>query len=392
MSTTLSIQQLRSDFATVFGTEADHTFFSPGRINLIGEHTDYNGGHVFPAAISLGTYGAARKRDDNLLRFYSANFEDKGIIEVPLEDLHFEKEHNWTNYPKGVLHFLQKAGHVIDKGMDVYVFGNIPNGSGLSSSASLELLTGIIAERLFDLKLERLDLVKIGKQTENEFIGVNSGIMDQFAIGMGADQQAIYLDTNTLEYDLVPLDLKDNVVVIMNTNKRRELADSKYNERRAECEKAVEELKQKLSIATLGELNEWDFDEYSYLIQDENRLKRARHAVLENQRTLQAQAALQAGNLEKFGRLMNASHVSLEHDYEVTGLELDTLVHSAWEQEGVLGARMTGAGFGGCAIALVRKDAVEAFQKNVGQKYEEVVGYAPSFYIAEIAGGSRVLD
>lgn len=392
MSTTLSTQQLRSDFATVFGAEADHTFFSPGRINLIGEHTDYNGGHVFPAAISLGTYGVARKRDDNLLRFYSANFEDKGIIEVPLEDLRFEKEHNWTNYPKGVLHFLQKAGHVIDKGMDVYVFGNIPNGSGLSSSASLELLTGIIAERLFDLKLERLDLVKIGKQTENEFIGVNSGIMDQFAIGMGADQRAIYLDTNTLEYDLVPLDLKDNVVVIMNTNKRRELADSKYNERRAECEKAVEELKQKLSIATLGELNEWDFDEYSYLIQDENRLKRARHAVLENQRTLQAQAALQAGNLEKFGRLMNASHVSLEHDYEVTGLELDTLAHTAWEQEGVLGARMTGAGFGGCAIALVRKDAVEAFQKNVGQKYEEVVGYAPSFYIAEIAGGSRVLD
>lgn len=392
MSTTLSIQQLRSNFATIFGAEADHTFFSPGRINLIGEHTDYNGGHVFPAAISLGTYGAARKRDDNLLRFYSANFEDKGIIEVPLENLHFEKAHNWTNYPKGVLHFLQKAGHVIDKGMDVYVFGNIPNGSGLSSSASLELLTGIIAERLFDLKLERLDLVKIGKQTENEFIGVNSGIMDQFAIGMGADQRAIYLDTNMLEYDLVPLDLKDNVVVIMNTNKRRELADSKYNERRAECEKAVGELKQKLSIATLGELNEWDFDEYSYLIQDENRLKRARHAVLENQRTLQAQAALQAGNLEKFGRLMNASHVSLEHDYEVTGLELDTLAHTAWEQEGVLGARMTGAGFGGCAIALVRKDAVEAFQKNVGQKYEEVVGYAPSFYIAEIAGGSRVLD
>lgn len=392
MSTTLSIQQLRSNFATIFGAEADHTFFSPGRINLIGEHTDYNGGHVFPAAISLGTYGAARKRDDNLLRFYSANFEDKEIIEVPLENLRFEKEHNWTNYPKGVLHFLQKAGHVIDKGMDVYIFGNIPNGSGLSSSASLELLTGIIAEKLFDLKLGRLDLVKIGKQTENEFIGVNSGIMDQFAIGMGADQRAIYLDTNTLEYDLVPLDLKDTVVVIMNTNKRRELADSKYNERRAECEKAVEELKQKLSIATLGELNEWDFDEYSYLIQDENRLKRARHAVLENQRTLQAQAALQAGNLEKFGRLMNASHVSLEHDYEVTGLELDTLAHTAWEQEGVLGARMTGAGFGGCAIALVRKDAVEAFQKNVGQKYEEVVGYAPSFYIAEIAGGSRVLD
>ena len=392
MSNLISAEQVRADFAKIFGVEADHTFFSPGRINLIGEHTDYNGGHVFPAAISLGTYGAARKRDDQLLRFFSGNFEEKGIIEVPLENLHFEPEHNWTNYPKGVLHFLQEAGHTIDRGMDVYVYGNIPNGSGLSSSASLELLTGVIAEKLFDLQLERLDLVKIGKLTENKFIGVNSGIMDQFAIGMGADQRAIYLDTNTLEYDLVPLDLKDNVVVIMNTNKRRELADSKYNERRAECEKAVEELNRKLSITTLGELDEWSFDEYSYLIEDENRLKRARHAVLENQRTLQAMAALQAGNLEKFGRLMNASHVSLEHDYEVTGLELDTLVHTAWEQEGVLGARMTGAGFGGCAIALVGKDAVESFKENVGRKYQEVVGYAPSFYIAEVAGGSRVLD
>ena len=392
MSNVISVEQIRADFAKVFGVEADHTFFSPGRINLIGEHTDYNGGHVFPAAISLGTYGAARKRDDQLLRFFSGNFEEKGIIEVPLENLRFEPEHNWTNYPKGVLHFLQEAGHTIDRGMDVYVYGNIPNGSGLSSSASLELLTGVIAEKLFDLQLERLDLVKIGKLTENEFIGVNSGIMDQFAIGMGADQRAIYLDTNTLEYDLVPLDLKDNVVVIMNTNKRRELADSKYNERRAECEKAVEELNRKLSITTLGELDEWSFDEYSYLIEDENRLKRARHAVLENQRTLQARAALQAGDLDKFGRLMNASHVSLEHDYEVTGLELDTLVHTAWEQEGVLGARMTGAGFGGCAIALVAKDAVESFKENVGRKYQEVVGYAPSFYIAEVAGGSRVLD
>ena len=392
MSNLISEEQVRADFAKIFGVEADHTFFSPGRINLIGEHTDYNGGHVFPAAISLGTYGAARKRDDQLLRFFSGNFEEKGIIEMPLEKLHFEPEHNWTNYPKGVLHFLQEAGHMIDRGMDVYVYGNIPNGSGLSSSASLELLTGIIAEKLFDLQLERLDLVKIGKLTENEFIGVNSGIMDQFAIGMGADQRAIYLDTNTLEYDLVPLDLQDNVVVIMNTNKRRELADSKYNERRAECEKAVEELNRKLSISTLGELDEWSFDEYSYLIEDENRLKRARHAVLENQRTLQARAALQAGDLEKFGRLMNASHVSLEHDYEVTGLELDTLVHTAWEQKGVLGARMTGAGFGGCAIALVRKDAVDTFKENVGRKYQEVVGYAPSFYIAEVAGGSRVLD
>ena len=388
----MNTAELIQAFSAIFGQEPDATFFSPGRINLIGEHTDYNGGHVFPAAITLGTYGAARKRDDQKLRFYSGNFEDLGVIEVDLTDLVFKKEDNWTNYPKGVLKFLQEAGHVIDTGMDVYVFGNIPNGSGLSSSASLELLIGIIAEELFALKLDRLDLVKIGKKTENEFIGVNSGIMDQFAIGMGADQRAIYLDTNTLEYELVPLDLGDHVIVIMNTNKRRELADSKYNERRAECEKAVEELQAALDIQTLGELDEATFDEYAYLIQDANRLKRARHAVSENQRTLKAKAALVAGDLERFGRLVNASHVSLEHDYEVTGIELDTLAHTAWEQEGVLGARMTGAGFGGCGIAIVAKDKVEAFKEAVGKTYTDIVGYPPSFYLAEIAGGSCVLS
>ena len=388
----MNTAELIQAFSAIFGQEPDATFFSPGRINLIGEHTDYNGGHVFPAAITLGTYGAARKRDDQKLRFYSGNFEDLGVIEVDLADLVFKKEDNWTNYPKGVLKFLQEAGHVIDAGMDVYVFGNIPNGSGLSSSASLELLIGIMAEELFALKLDRLDLVKIGKKTENEFIGVNSGIMDQFAIGMGADQRAIYLDTNTLEYELVPLDLGDHVIVIMNTNKRRELADSKYNERRAECEKAVEELQAALDIQTLGELDEATFDEYAYLIKDANRIKRARHAVSENQRTLKAKAALVAGDLVRFGRLVNASHVSLEHDYEVTGKELDTLAHTAWEQEGVLGARMTGAGFGGCGFAIVAKDKMEAFTENVGRIYTEKIGYAPAFYLAEIAGGSRVLS
>lgn len=388
----MNTSELIQAFTDIFAVEPDATFFSPGRINLIGEHTDYNGGHVFPAAISLGTYGAARKRSDQLLRFYSANFPELGVIEVPLANLVFKKEDNWTNYPKGVLKFLKEAGHSIDTGMDIYVFGNIPNGSGLSSSSSLELLIGIMAEELFDLKLERLDLVKIGKQTENEFIGVNSGIMDQFAIGMGADQRAIYLDTNTLEYELVPLDLGEHVIVIMNTNKRRELADSKYNERRAECEKAVEELQAALDIQTLGELDEATFDEYTYLIKDANRLKRARHAVFENQRTLKAKEALAAGDLKKFGRLVNASHVSLEHDYEVTGVELDTLAHTAWDQEGVLGARMTGAGFGGCGIAIVAKDKVDQFTENVGRIYTETIGYAPAFYIAEIAGGSRVLS
>lgn len=382
---------INDKFTEIFGEQAEATFFSPGRINLIGEHTDYNGGHVFPCAISLGTYGAARKREDNKLRFYSANFEDLGIIETSLDDLKYDKKDNWVNYAKGMIYFLKETGHDVDKGMDIFIEGNIPNGSGLSSSASLEMLIGVIVQELFNLDIDRVDLVKLGMETENKFIGVNSGIMDQFAVGMGKQNQAILLDTNTLEYSYAPVDMGNNVIVIMNTNKRRELADSKYNERRSECETAVGELQAKLDIKTLGELDAQTFDEYAYLIEDENRLKRARHAVWENQRTMQAQAALEEGDLEKFGRLVNASHVSLEHDYEVTGIELDTLAHTAWKQEGVLGARMTGAGFGGCGIAIVDKDKVEAFKENVGKVYTEKIGYAPAFYIAEIADGTKVL-
>lgn len=382
---------INDKFTEIFGEQAEATFFSPGRINLIGEHTDYNGGHVFPCAISLGTYGAARKREDNKLRFYSANFEDLGIIETSLDDLKYDKKDNWVNYAKGMIYFLKETGHDVDKGMDIFIEGNIPNGSGLSSSASLEMLIGVIAQELFNLDIDRVDLVKLGMETENKFIGVNSGIMDQFAVGMGKQNQAILLDTNTLEYSYAPVDMGNNVIVIMNTNKRRELADSKYNERRSECETAVGELQAKLDIKTLGELDAQTFDEYAYLIEDENRLKRARHAVWENQRTMQAQTALEEGDLEKFGRLVNASHVSLEHDYEVTGIELDTLAHTAWKQEGVLGARMTGAGFGGCGIAIVDKDKVEAFKENVGKVYTEKIGYASAFYIAEIADGTKVL-
>ena len=382
---------INDKFTEIFGEQAEATFFSPGRINLIGEHTDYNGGHVFPCAISLGTYGAARKREDNKLRFYSANFEDLGIIETSLDDLKYDKKDNWVNYAKGMIYFLKETGHDVDKGMDIVIEGYIPNGSGLASSASLEMLIGVIAQELFNLDIDRVDLVKLGMETENKFIGVNSGIMDQFAVGMGKQNQAILLDTNTLEYSYAPVNMGNNVIVIMNTNKRRELADSKYNERRSECETAVGELQAKLDINTLGELDAQTFDEYAYLIEDENRLKRARHAVWENQRTMQAQAALEEGDLEKFGRLVNASHVSLEHDYEVTGIELDTLAHTAWKQEGVLGARMTGAGFGGCGIAIVDKDKVEAFKENVGKVYTEKIGYAPAFYIAEIADGTKVL-
>lgn len=382
---------LKEQFHSVFELEAEAMFFSPGRINLIGEHTDYNGGHVFPAAITLGTYGAARKRADQTCRFYSENFSELGVIAVDLNNLAFDKKDNWTNYAKGVIKYLKAAGHRIDTGFDLYVKGTIPNGSGLSSSASLELLVGIVCETLYELDLARLDLVKIGKETENNFIGVNSGIMDQFAIGMGADEKAIYLDTNTLDYALVPLELGDYQIVIMNTTKRRELADSKYNQRRSECEKALEELQKGVPITSLGDLDDALFDQYAYLIKDGIRIKRARHAVSENQRTLKALEALQAGKLDIFGRLMNASHVSLEHDYDVTGIELDTLVHTAWEQEGVLGARMTGAGFGGCAIAIVDKKQVESFKKAVEERYRDVIGYKPEFYIAEVAQGAHLL-
>lgn len=385
-------QTLITEFTKIYTTQPTAEYFSPGRINLIGEHTDYNGGHVFPCAISLGIWGAAAKRADRKLRFYSGNFPDLGVVEADLDTLEFVKDDSWSNYAKGMIKFIQAAGHQLDVGLDIYINGNIPNGSGLSSSAALEMLIGLIVDDQFDLGIERLDLIKLGMKTENDFIGVNSGIMDQFAVGMGQKDHALLLDTNTLEYQVAPIDLKGHVIIIMNTNKRRELADSKYNERRAECEKALSELQTKLDISSLGELDANTFDEYSYLIEDGDRLKRARHAVLENERTLRAEKLLQAGQLEEFGRLVNASHVSLEHDYEVTGVELDTLAHTAWKQPGVLGARMTGAGFGGCAIALVAKDQVEAFEKEVGAQYTEKIGYAPSFYEAEIADGTKVLD
>ncbi len=386
-------EEIEAKFEEIYQTKPDKAFFSPGRINLIGEHTDYNGGHVFPCAITLGTWGAARKRDDQKLHFYSGNFEDLGIIEVDLNNLKYSKADNWTNYAKGMIFYIQKAGYQVDRGMDIYIWGNLPQGgSGLSSSASIEMLFGVIVEKLFDLQIDRLDLVKMGVKTENEFLGLSSGILDQFAVGMSKKNQAILLDTNTLDYKYVPLDLKDNVIVIMNTNKPRALVESKYNERVEECQAALKALQTKLDIQALGELNNEQFDEYTYLLSDnETYLKRARHAVSENQRCIRGEAALEKGDLKEFGRLQNASHVSLEYDYEVTGKELDTLAHEAWKQPGVLGARMCGAGFGGSGIALVQKDQVEAFKANVGKVYEEKIGYAPRFFTAEVADGTHEL-
>ena len=313
------------------------------------------------------------------------------MIEFSINDLEFRKEDDWTNYPKGMMKFLKSDGYTIDTGMDILYYGTIPNGAGLSSSASIELLTGVILNDLFALSVKMIDLVEVGKRVENKFIGVNSGIMDQFAIGMGKKDHAILLDTNTLEYELVPAEFGDYSVAIMNTNKRRELADSKYNERRAECEEALSRLQTKLTIKSLGELDEATFTANESLIGDEILIKRAKHAVTENERTLKAKEALVAGDLAAFGKLLDASHASLRDDYEVTGVELDTLVATAQAQPGVLGARMTGAGFGGCAIALVHNSEWDNFVNNVKSAYEEVIGYETDIYRAAIDDGARKL-
>lgn len=384
-------QPLLAKFKELFPqhtTNELRAFFSPGRINLIGEHTDYNGGHVFPCAITYGTYGIVAKRSDRVIRLYSMNFPEVGLIQFSLEALDFDSEHDWANYPKGMIRYIQDLIGEIPTGFDVLIWGDIPNGAGLSSSASLELLMGVMVNELFSLGMDRLTLVKLGKKVENEFIGVNSGIMDQFAIGMGKSNCGILLDCNTLTYEYAPLDLIQHEIIIMNTNKRRELADSKYNERRAECEQALVQLQAHLPIEALGNLTEGEFEQHKHTISNVAWQKRAKHAVYENQRTIKALNELKQGNLAEFGRLMNESHVSLRDDYEVTGVELDTLVQAAWEQEGTLGARMTGAGFGGCAIALVENEKVEAFIKTVGQKYKETMCYEASFYTAKAGGGT----
>ncbi|WP_125760442.1 galactokinase [Companilactobacillus hulinensis] len=385
-------ETLLSDYQNIFKSAADKLFFSPGRINLIGEHTDYNGGNVFPCAISIGTYAAYGARDDNKIQMYSANIPDKGIISFTTDELDYNKEDGWVNYPRGIMYFLAQRGYKFDHGFNLFIHGNLPDGAGLSSSASIELLMGTILNNVFDLKVDQLDLVKIGQEDENKYIGVNSGIMDQFAVGMGKKDQAILLDTNTMKYQYAPVELGDNVIVIMNTNKRRELADSKYNERRSECEEALKRLQTKLDIKALGDLSIDEFNEYDYLINDDALIRRARHAVFENQRTLKAIDRLKDNDIEGFGRLVNASHVSLHYDYAVTGKELDTLVETAWAQPGVLGARMTGAGFGGCAIAIVAKDEVDNFKKNVGETYKKEIGYDADFYIAEISDGPKELS
>ena len=385
--------QLVKVFKEKFGSEGDiRSYFAPGRVNLIGEHTDYNGGHVFPCALTIGTYAIVRKREDRNFRFYSTNFESLGVIEASLDNLKYDKALDWTNYPLGVVWAFIEKGYPVDCGFDMLLFGNIPNGSGLSSSASVEVVTGVALRDLFGYDdISMIDIALFGQYSENNFNGVNCGIMDQFAISMGKKDNAIYLDTSNLEYEYAPIKLEGMKIVIACSNKKRGLGDSKYNERRAECEEALAELQTKLDIKALGELSEEEFEANKDLIKSEVRQRRAKHAVYENQRTLKAVDALKAGNLEEFGKLMNASHVSLRDDYEVTGIELDTLVENAWEQEGVIGSRMTGAGFGGCTVSIVKTDCVDKFIENVGKAYLEKIGYAADFYVVEIGDGGRVL-
>ncbi len=375
-------------FKEVYGdTEGVKTFFAPGRVNLIGEHTDYNGGHVFPCALTIGTYAVARRRQDKKLRFYSMNFEKLGVLESSLEDLVPSKEAGWTNYPKGVMWAFGQKGMEVTEGMDLLLYGNIPNGSGLSSSASVEVLTGYILRDFFGFEVDNQGLALIGQYSENQYNKVNCGIMDQFAIAMGRKDNAIFLDTADLSYTYAPIALKGAKIVIASSNKKRGLGDSKYNERRSECETALAELQKVVEIESLGDLDQETFEKYQSAIQSEVRRKRARHAVCENQRTIRAVEALKADDVALFGQLMNASHVSLRDDYEVTGVELDTLVEEAWKVEGVIGSRMTGAGFGGCTVSIVRDEAIDAFIDQVGKAYEAKIGYKADFYVVEVGDG-----
>ena len=384
---------VETKFKEIFGTEGRFkTYFAPGRVNLIGEHTDYNGGHVFPCALTMGTYATVREREDKILNFYSMNFDDLGILTSSIDNLVYNENENWINYPKGVIWALKNEGYNIDHGFDIVYYGTIPNGAGLSSSASLEVLTGFILKDMFKLDMDNTKIALIGQMAENKYVGVNCGIMDQFVIANGKKDNAVFLDTATLEYKHAPINLENEKIVIINTNKKRGLGDSKYNVRRAECEKALEELQESgLQIKSLGDLTEEEFEEHKSAIKDEIRQKRAKHAVYENQRTLKAVQALENNDLELFGKLMVESHNSLRDDYEVTGIELDTAVEEALKQEGVIGARMTGAGFGGCAVSIVKTDKVENFIKNVEKGYREKIGYNPEFYVVEIGNGVRAI-
>lgn len=382
--------KLLQKFAELFGdSEGVKVYFAPGRVNMIGEHTDYNGGHVFPCALTIGTYGAARKRNDNELHLYSMNFERMGVINSTIDE--FKQMDNWTDYPRGVMWAFEGRGMKMTSGMDLVLYGNIPNGSGLSSSASLEVLTGFILRDLYGFDVTNTDLALIGQYSENNFNGMNCGIMDQFASAMGKKDNAIFLNTADLSFEYAPLVLEGAKIVVTNSKVKHKLVDSAYNNRRSECEKALAELQTVVDIKGLGDLSEEQFEEHKAVIADDVRRLRAKHAVYENQRTIRAVEALRNNDVELFGKLMNASHVSLRDDYEVSCPEIDVLVDAAWKVDGVIGSRITGGGFGGCTVSIVKDEAIDSFKEQVGKAYVEKVGYEPDFYIVEIGCGPYVL-
>jgi galactokinase len=385
----MDIDGLRSKFAEVYGDNYDtRAFFSPGRVNLIGEHTDYNGGYVFPCAVSFGTYAIARRRNDGIMGFASGNFAER--VRSSLENLACKPEDGWANYLKGVVYEFVKAGEKIG-GFEIFIEGDIPNGAGLSSSASIELLMGVALDSLYSLGMDRVEMVKLCQKAENEFVGLNCGIMDQFASGMGKASNAIFLNCATIGYEYVPLELAEHKLVIANTNKKRGLTESKYNVRRAECELALEQLQKALPVSSLGEVSPQEFEKHRHLITDPLALKRATHIVHEDARVIEAVKLLKSGDLSGFGELMHEAHISMRDDFEATGPELDALAEEAWKVPGVKGSRMTGGGFGGCTVSIVEEGAIERFKAEVGKNYTKRTGLIPDFYIADVGDGAKAL-
>ncbi|MDI0274225.1 galactokinase [Bacillus safensis] len=386
------IDMLRTAFHQQFGDREEiRYFFAPGRVNLIGEHTDYNGGHVFPCALTLGTYAACAKRSDGHVRMYSLNFDGDGVKEFDLFEIAYLESDGWANYPKGVFSQFIEAGMKIEEGFDIVYGGNIPNGAGLSSSASIELVTAVCINEWHSFGVSNARLALLSQRAENEFIGVNCGIMDQFSIALGKEDHAILLNCDTLDFEYSLFRQEGLALVIANTNKKRTLADSKYNERRSECQSALNDLRKEIDLAHLCELTADEFAEYAHLIQDETCRRRARHVVTENDRTIKAVKFLKDDKMEEIGALMKASHLSLKNDYEVTGFELDTLAEAAWLHPGTIGSRMTGAGFGGCTISIVKENQLASFIEETGAIYREKTGIQASFYTAGIGGGAREL-
>lgn len=385
--------KLLEKFTELYGNDGEaHVYFAPGRVNLIGEHTDYNGGHVFPCALTIGTYMAARKRTDRKLHFYSMNFDNLGVIESSLDDLTPKADGEWTNYPKGVIWAFEGRGMKLDCGLDIALYGNIPNGSGLSSSASLEVVTGYMLKDLFGFDVTNQELALIGQYSENNFNGCNCGIMDQFASAMGKADNAIFLDTADLSFEYAPIALDGAKIVVTNSMVKHSLVTSAYNDRRNESAQALKDLQQVCGIASLGELTEDEFEQYKSSIKDEVNRARAKHAVYENQRTIKAVAALKNNDIETFGKLMNASHVSLRDDYETSCEEVDVLVDEAWKIPGVIGSRITGGGFGGCTVSIVKDEAIDTFKERLTAVYEEKVNKTPEFYVVSIGNGpSRLI-